>query len=56
MTRYLATVLLAALGCMLLAGGAVMLWLRADAIAAAVTLTGAACYVGALLLTARPQL
>lgn len=56
MTRYLATLLLAALGCLLLAGGAVMLWLHPDATALRVTIVGACCYLGAITLTARPQL
>jgi hypothetical protein len=55
-TRYLATVLLAALGCFMLAGGAVLLWLHPDATAVRVTIVGACCFLGAMSLTARPQL
>lgn len=55
-TRYLATILLAALGCLLIAGGAVLLWLHPDATAVRITIVGACCYLGAMALTARPQL
>lgn len=56
MSHYLGTIICAALGIFLLAGGAVLLWLHSWTLGAQLSLAGAVFYAAAITLTARPRL